>query len=158
MNAVKGCDNVPNAILDSHGETLREIYQRKSINEFQQIKLDETISELCDCMGKCERIKTTVFPKTYNTVLHLLIYVFAAMLPFSLTDYPIFVELAVNIVVSSSFLLIENTALYKQDPFENRPTDISVTAIARTIEINLKHMTNASEIPQPLQSKGYFLM
>lgn len=44
-----------------------------------------------------------------------------------------------------------------QDPFENRPTDTAVTAIARTIEINLKQLLNETDIPQPVQPDRYYL-
>lgn len=151
--------NIPNAILDLHAQEIKIAFENQSINEFQQIQLLSTINKLCDCMGMCERIKNTIFPRTYSTQIHLLIYVFAAMLPFSLTDYPPFVEEILNIIISSAFFLIENTAIYKQDPFEGRPTDTPVTSIARTIEINLKQMINSQDnIPQPLETKSYFLM
>jgi putative membrane protein len=158
IEAVKNHDNIPNAILDLHGVELKKMYEEKLINEFQQIKLDETISVLCDCMGKCERIKTTVFPRTYSTLLHFLIYVFAAMLPFSLTNYNVYIEVSLSIIISLAFILIENTAIYKQDPFEGRPTDIAVTAIARTIEINLRQMTGNKLVPKPLEPVSYYIM
>jgi predicted membrane chloride channel (bestrophin family) len=41
-----------------------------------------------------------------------------------------------------------------QDFFGNRPTDTSNTAIARTIEINIKQTLNEANIPQPLQAKN----
>jgi putative membrane protein len=45
-----------------------------------------------------------------------------------------------------------------QDPFENRPTDIAITAIARTIEINIKQTLNEANIPQPLQANKFYLL
>ena len=36
--------------------------------------------------------------------------------------------------------LLEKTALHMQDPFENRPTDTAMTAIASTIELNLNQV------------------
>jgi len=54
--------------------------------------------------------------------------------------------------------LREKSATHMQDPFENRPTDTSVTAIARTIEINIKQLLKESEIPQPLPTDKYYLL
>lgn len=155
---VKQYTNVPNAILSLHTNTLRNALRNKSINEFQQIQMDSTISRLCDHMGTCERIKNTPFPITYSMLLHLLIYIFAAILPFGLFHYSILVEITLNSLISSIFLLIEKTAVYKQDPFENRPTDICVTAITRTIEINLLQMIGSKEIPEPTTAKSYYIM
>lgn len=151
-------NNKPNAILDLHAQAIKKIYENNLINKFQQVQLITTLDKLCDCMGMCERIKTTVFPKTYSTLIYMLIYFFAAMLPFSLTNYPPFVEETLSILISSAFFLIETTAVYKQDPFEGRQTDIAVTAISRTIEINLKQMINSDSVPKPLEPVDYYLM
>lgn len=156
--ALKSHNNIPNAVLSLHALDLREALNNKSINEFQQIQIDATILRLCDSMGACERIKNTPFPQTYSMLLHLLIYIFAAILPFGLFNYSFTIEITLNSLISSIFLLIEKTAVYKQDPFENRPTDISMTSIARTIEINLLQMINAKEIPAPIKPSGYYIM
>jgi putative membrane protein len=37
-----------------------------------------------------------------------------------------------------------------ENPFENLPHDISLTAISRTIEINLKQMVGEKDVPAPL--------
>ncbi len=156
--SIRNHNNIPNAILCLHSSSLKKALNSKSINEFQQIQIDLTISKLCDSMGGCERIKNTPFPETYSMLLHLLIYIFAAILPFGLFNYSFLVEVVLNSLMSSVFLLIEKTAIYKQDPFENRPTDIPVTSIAKTIEINLLQMIGSNEIPEPVKSESYYVM
>jgi ion channel-forming bestrophin family protein len=155
---VKGHMNSPNALLDLHAKQIRDAYAEGLINEFQQIHLMNTVSDLCDLMGMSERIKTTVFPKTYSTLLHLSIYVFAIMLPFGLKDFSLTVEIMINIVLSVSFFLIERTAVYLQDPFEDRPTDVSVTAIARVIEINILEMLAEKQKPELIASDDFYIM
>jgi putative membrane protein len=44
-----------------------------------------------------------------------------------------------------------------QDPFENRPTDTPMTAIARTIEINIKQLINDKDIPNTHQADGFYI-
>lgn len=154
----KGCNNISNAILSLHSVELNTALKNKSINEFQQIQLDNTITRLCDSMGACERIKNTPFPETYSMLLHLLIYIFAAILPFGLFNYSYLVEIILNSLVSSVFLLIEKTAVYKQDPFENRPTDVAITSIAKNIEISLMEMIGSKEIPEAVKPQDYYIM
>jgi ion channel-forming bestrophin family protein len=149
--------NSPNAILDMHSKQIRKAYENGLINEFQQIHLMNTVSDLCDLMGMSERIKSTVFPKTYSTLLHLSIYFFALLLPFGLEGFSIRIEILISIVLSISFFLIERTAVYLQDPFEDRPTDVSVTAIARVIEINILEMIQETNIPDLLDCKGFYI-
>lgn len=53
---------------------------------------------------------------------------------------------------------MEKTTRHLQDPFRNKPTDTSVTAIARTIKINIKQILKEPEVPQPLAPEGFYLM
>ncbi|MFD3001671.1 hypothetical protein ACFS7Z_14965 [Pontibacter toksunensis] len=45
-----------------------------------------------------------------------------------------------------------------QDPFRNKPTDTAVTAIARTIEINIMQVLQEEDVPKPLAPENYYLM
>lgn len=149
--------NTPNALLDMHGKQIREAFAAKEINEFQQIHLMNTVSEICDLMGMSERIKNTVFPKTYSTLLQMSIYLFAVMVPFGLQGFSFLTEATIAVTLSIAFFLVERTATYLQDPFENRETDVSVTAIARVIEINILDMLEDTEIPELLEDEGFFI-
>ncbi|HMP92308.1 MAG TPA: bestrophin family ion channel, partial [Phnomibacter sp.] len=79
--------NMPNALLKLHGRDVKLAYKNGWINEYQQVAIDETVSRLCDSMGKCERIKNTVFPATYSLYIHFAIVLFIILLPFSLVEY-----------------------------------------------------------------------
>ncbi|WP_236675958.1 bestrophin family protein [Chryseolinea lacunae] len=134
--------NVPNALLSLHARDIRTAFQSEWINPYQQVELDRTVTRLCDSMGKCERIKNTVFPTTYSLYIHFALYLFIVLLPFGLTASMGFVQVPLMVAISSAFLLIEKMAIYLQDPFENKPTDTPVTAIAQTIERDLRQMMN----------------
>jgi putative membrane protein len=60
-------------------------------------------------------------------------------------------------LISIAFFLLEKSATHMQDPFENKPTDTAVTAIARTIEINIKQLLKESDIPNPHQPEKFYL-
>ena len=47
--------------------------------------------------------------------------------------------------------MLENIAFSLQDPFLNRESDIPMTALCRTIEINLLELIEADEIPSPIK-------
>lgn len=130
-------DNIPSALLDLTGRDLKLAMEEGWINRFQQVEIDKTLSRLCDAMGKCERIKNTVFPSTYSLYIHLSLLLFIALLPFSVIEYFGFFEVPLVVAIAASFLLIEKMAIHLQDPFENKPTDTPVTTIAKGIEKNL---------------------
>ncbi len=135
-------NNVPNAILLLQSRDIEALHADGVINDYQQMQLDSTISRLCDWMGMSERIKGTVFPKLYTITLKFFLYLFVMLLPLGIIEYFGVIEAAVMLVICSPFFMLEKTALHLQDPFENRPTDISVTAIAKTIEVNIRQMLN----------------
>lgn len=150
--------NIPNALLSKHSDQLRKAFQEKKINEFQQIQIDTTIVNLCNSMGRCERIKNTVFPKSYSTLIHFLIYFFVTILPFGLSDDFISLEIFLCISVPMIFIAIEKTSILMQDPFENLPLDTPMTALSRTIEINIKQMIGDNSVPETPDEKKYFVM
>ena len=158
MALAKKHDNMPNALLQMHAADLKFIFQRSWINEYQQIQLDETLTRLCDAMGKSERIKNTVFPATYSLIVHLFLYLFILLLPFGLVDELGFIQIPLVITVAMAFFLIEKTAIHLQDPFEKIPTDTPVTSIARTIEINLKQMLNETQVPGKIKPQEDFYL
>lgn len=130
-------DNIPAALLDCMGKDLQVALEEGWINRFQQVELDRTLSRLTDAMGKCERIKNTVFPSTYSLYIHLSLMLFIALLPFGVIEYFGIFEIPLVVAVSACFLLIEKMGIHLQDPFENKPTDTPMTTISRNIEKNL---------------------
>lgn len=132
--------NVPSGILKLHEMDLIHAMRIGWINEYQQVELDRTLTRLCDSMGKCERIKNTVFPSTYSLYIHFALNLFILLLPFGLIEYFGFMVVPLVIAISASFMLIEKMAIHLQDPFENKPTDTPMTTISKNIETDLNQI------------------
>lgn len=148
-------NNKPLALLHLHGNNIKTLKETNQLDVISQLQLNNTLVRLCDNQGKSERIKTTVFPVTYRLFLHAIIYLFVITLAISLSVDGLF-ETPLLIAISSAFFLLEKSATHMQDPFENRPTDTAMTAIARTIEINIKQLLRETEIPEPLQPEKFY--
>jgi putative membrane protein len=155
---VKKFKNIPNAILLDHTLQIKDGNHRGLFNDFGQLRLDEIVMRLTDSMGKCERIKNTVFPTPYTRIVHFIIYVFAVSLILGIQDDIGIVEIPVTIIISMVFFALERIAIILQDPFENNPSDIPVTAIARNIEIDLKQMIGDANVPNPINPVRNYLM
>lgn len=140
--------NVPMALLELQARDLNHALQQEWLNPYQQVEIDRTLSRLCDHMGKCERIKNTVFPATYSLYIHFAMNFFIMLLPFALIEYFGIVEVPLVVAIAAAFFLIEKMAIHLQDPFENKPTDTPMTAICRNIERDLKQMLNDHQIPE----------
>ncbi|AMJ65984.1 bestrophin family ion channel [Hymenobacter sp. PAMC 26628] len=150
--------NKPLALLALHTAQVKELYQRGALNSFQQVQLDATLVRLCDALGQAERIKSTVFPASYRRLIHFFIYLFLLILSLGLVQTIGLWEIPVLLTTASTFFLLERTARELQDPFRHAPTDTPVTALARTVEINLRQLLGEVQVPAPLAAEAFYLM
>lgn len=142
MQFVQRHKHVPNAILMLHAKALTRATEKEKLNTFQQVEIDNTLTRLCESMGKCERIKNTIFPTTYSMYIRFTLCLFIILLPFSVAQHLGWLQVPIVITLGAAFFLIEKMAIHLQDPFENRPTDTPMTAISNNIEKNLLQMVN----------------
>ncbi|MFD2325083.1 bestrophin family protein [Mucilaginibacter galii] len=150
--------NKPNMIINHHSDALAAATEQFKLDPNKQVQIDATLARLCDSMGKCERIKNTVFPRAYSVLIHFLIYVLMTLLPFGLEDQSKLVEISLTIIIPALFIAIEQTAILMQDPFENRPTDTPMTQLAKTIENTLMEIVGEPPVNQIEPPVSYFIM
>ena len=150
--------NVPLGLLDFHSLDISSLHRSKSINDYQQMQLDKTIVRLCESMGKAERIKNTVFPTTYRLFLRWFIYIFVILLSITLAETDGYGDIPLLLLITIPFFLLEKTAYYLQDPFENRPTDISVTLIANAIHTNIRQLIGSTDLPVSPDKEEFYVM
>lgn len=151
-------NNKPLAILQLNTLDISELKNQDQVDTFSQVQINNTLVNFSNAMGMAERIKSTIFPTTYRLFLHFIIYVFIITLSISLRDIESYFEIPLLLIISSAFFLLEKSAKHLQDPFSNLPTDTAMTAIARTIEINIKQLINEKEIPNPQQPANFYLL
>ncbi|GEP52655.1 hypothetical protein FNO01nite_33270 [Flavobacterium noncentrifugens] len=150
-------NNIPAELLNKHADHLALVSKKQSLNDNKQVQIDTTIARLNDAMGKCERIKNTVFPKSYSLLIHFLIYALTSILPFGLEDnYPA-LEIVLTIIISSILISVEQTAIIMQDPFENQPTDIPMSALCAVIENNINEICSDTLIPAIAENQSYYI-
>lgn len=150
--------NIPNRLLTEHSDDIAAMSVRFNLNANVQIQLDTTLARLTDSMGRCERIKNTIFPKSYSLLIHFLIYVFLTIFPFGLDDFHRLTDILITIFIPILFIAIEQTAIVLQDPFENKPTDTPMTSLSVTIEKNLSEMAGIEPGKLPEVNYGYYVM
>lgn len=157
LSALTEHKNKPLALIDQHSQDLKQLKEAGDIEIFHHVQLDNTLVRLIDSMGRAERINTTVFPTTYSFFMHMLIYIFITLLSISLSEIDGLFEIPMLIIISVPFLMLERTAKDMQDPFSGYATDTPVTAIANTIETNLRQLINNQNIPEPSDTNGFYI-
>lgn len=151
IHQYSGTANLPNALLLQQGIELRQLYHANRIELFQYIELEQTLVRLTNSMGGCERIRNTVFPSSYSSLVNALVFLFVFFLPLGLVNVPAPWLLTTSMALAFAFQLTERVAVYLQDPFANRPSDTPMLALSTTIEINIRQMLGETELPAPRQ-------
>lgn len=159
LEKIKKQSNIPLAINQLQTEAVRKLYEKKTIEEFARTQLEVTLTRLVASMGKCERIKNTVFPPTYGQALNISIYLFVVFLSLSpVLQLNLFLQIIILLSISMLFFILQKLAHQLQDPFDNHETDTPMTSLSRTIEINIRQLLDEKDIPEPIQPKKFYLM
>jgi len=158
LQSLKEFKNKPLGILQMNVKQISKLREAGRLTDFENIQLNTTSVRFSDSMGAAERINSTVFPTTYRMFLHFTIYLFVAILSIGLKGVILAYEIPLLLLIALVFFILEKTAYYLQDPFRNRPSDISVTAIARTIEINIRQLLHERDVPDPITKDEFYIM
>ena len=158
--------NSATQILRFQGEHLRRLIEGKPklIEEFRFISMMDLITEMYTLQGKCERIKNTPFPRQYAYFSNVFVWIFSILMPFGIVgefnDRPelIWLTVPLSVVIAWIFLTMEKVGDSSEDPFENFVNDVPMTALCRTIEIDLKQMIGEDELPDPVAPVNDILM
>lgn len=154
-------------LLRLQGEELRQIAERKDrlIEEFRLIALMDLITEMFALQGKCERIKNTPFPRQYAYFSGVFVAIFVMMLPFGIAGelasqggLMVWLTVPLSAIISWIFYTMETVGDTSEDPFENFINDVPMTALCRTIEIDLRQMLGETETPDPMKPVNDILM
>jgi putative membrane protein len=63
----------------------------------------------------------------------------------------------VSVIISFVFAVIGKVGEVNEDPFENRITDVPLSAMCNTIERDLREMLGETDLPKKLEPENGFL-
>jgi putative membrane protein len=89
-------------------------------------------------------------------------HLFVLLLPFSLLEIfekaPLPLLLVpFTLLIGFVFYIVEGVGRRIEDPFENKITDTPMTALCRTIEIDLRQMLGETDLPSKIEAVDGFL-
>ena len=155
---VRHLSNPPTHLLRHQSQELRELHQRGLLSEWRQVALMETIQDLFNAQGGCERIKNTPFPRQYAFFSYVFVWVFAAVLPLGLVEefdkmgsHLVWLTVPIGVLVSWVFNTIEVVGHTSENPFDNQINDVPMSSICRSIEIDLRELLGEQELPAKLE-------
>ena len=154
--------NKPTQLNRRQGDRLTALIGVDTSQQVLLMQLDSTLNRLYDIQGGCERIKNTAFPDEVRFVSRALIWLTAIVVPVAflnpLRNSVTVLEIGAAIVIVLSFMVVEQLGSSLKNPFENEPNDTPMTALCRTIEIDLRQQLGETELPAPITPKRGVLM
>ena len=158
--------NPATQLLHQQSLRLQELHAQGLVDDFRHLDLMQTVKECYNLQGMCERIKNTPFPRQYAYFSTVFVWIFVALLPFGLVsefsklDAQGFVWLTIpfSVLISWIFLTMEIVGDNSEDPFEHYVNDVPMTALSRSIKIDLREMLGETDLPPRLQPVNDILL
>ncbi|MBB4610543.1 bestrophin family protein [Sphingomonas yabuuchiae] len=145
--------NPANAILNSISLVFANELSAGRIDTIQQATVERILIDIANAQGGMERIKNTPLPNGFRFFPNLFTRIFCLLLPVALVE-----SLGVATPIGSTligliFLAVLSIGDDLTDPFANSVHDVPLTAMCRTIEINLLEAARL-EAPAPITPVG----
>jgi putative membrane protein len=158
--------NAATQLLRTQSEELKRIIEKdRLIDEFRLMGMMALITEMYTLQGMTERIKNTPFPRQYAHFSGVFVFIFTTLLPFGIVGElasrgaPMtWLTVPISVIISWIFWTMEAVGDSSEDPFENFINDVPMTALCRTIEIDLRQMLGETELPPALVPENDVLM
>lgn len=153
----QSCANRPHYLLMRMGDDLQEALCGRRIDACLAASVDATLSALAGAAASCERIHGTPVPFSYSLLLHRTAYLYCYLLPFGLVDSIGFMTPFVVAIIAYTFFGLDALGDEIEEPFGTEANDLPLTALCRTLEIDLRESLGDPDPPPPLKPVGYYL-
>ena len=165
LGSVVNKSNPAAQLLAAQSKDLRTLLDQGLIEDFRHMELEKLIVDLYVQQGKCERIKNFPYPRQFATLNLMFTRLFINLVPFGmlgefakLGDGYIWLTIPFSALVAWVFNMMERIGESTENPFEGSANDVPITAITRSIEIDLREMLDERDIPAPLKPQNNILM
>ncbi|MDX1959635.1 MAG: bestrophin family ion channel [Leptospiraceae bacterium] len=165
FSEISQAQNKPNKILLLIGSKIYLAMANGTLGGFDSFQMEGQLLSLSNLQGSCERIKYTPIPKQYDYFTKVFVVIFSTLLPFGIIGFfqsetmknYSWISIILSCIISGIFIVMERTGAANEDPFENLVTDVPMSSICNTIEIDLKEMLSETTLPEKISPKDGYL-
>jgi putative membrane protein len=149
--------NLPYALMLEMGADLERCLRERRLAPCLAHAIDASLSAMTGVAAACERIHGTPIPFSYTLLLHRTALLYCVLLPFGLVDAIGDLTPLVTLLVAYTFFGLDALGDEIEEPFGTSDHDLPLTAICRTIEIDLRTALGDADLPPPLLPIEYRL-
>jgi ion channel-forming bestrophin family protein len=143
---------------------LKKLLEQGYIEDFRHMELEKSLLEFYNQQGVSERIKNFPYPRQFATINLYFIKLFVVLIPLGMLQefdrLGEFIWLSIPFSALSAwiFTTMEKIGESTESPFEGSANDVPITAISRSIEIDLREMFGMGNIPAALKPENNILV
>lgn len=151
--------NTASHLIRLQGDDIAALNKKGILSDYHHVNLMTSLEQFYNLQGMCERIKNTPFPRQYAYFCSLFVWLFNILLPFGLVELfheigggaSVWLTIPFSVLISWVYSSMDVIGDNSEDPFENYVNDVPMSAICRTIEIDLLQMIDDKDIPPKMQ-------
>lgn len=154
--------NTATSLLKNQSRDITNLRNKNLMDDFRYIEFKNIIEEFYTLQGKNERIKNFPLPRQYASVSYYFVMLFVLLIPFAILNFfvpssaaesikwSVWLAVPISVAVQWVFFTMEKTGDYSENPYEGISNDIPITALSKTIEIDLRDMLDESDLPKAI--------
>ena len=147
VGALRDESNLTHALLDLQLGELVALNESGELADLRLQSMDQTLRELVNIQGGCERIKKTPMPPLYGLLANRLVEFYAVLLPLAVVETMGWWTIPVVLLVCTAFSLIAEAGRVLEDPFTMFFNGLPLMAISRMIEVNVRQRIGETDLP-----------
>jgi len=144
---------------------IADLAARGALEPNRHVALARVLADLYEQQGRCERIKNFPYPRQFASINLFFVRLFVGLVPLGLLgefqklgDGAVWLTVPFSAVVGWVFTGLERVGQSTENPFEGSANDVPITALSRTIEIDLREILGETDVPAPLAPERDILM
>ena len=159
---VRDKQNKPLALMVMQGHRIYDGMRNNTLQGFDSFQLEGCLAQLANYQAQCERLKAIPIPRQYTFFTRFFVAVFITIIPFSLIQIfdnagMAWLIIPVTLLLAFVFGIVERTGAVNEAPFENRITDVPISAYCIQIERDLRETLEETHLPARMTPEDGYL-
>lgn len=160
-------------LISAQSETLRDLFVHQELVVLHHTEMQKTLKDLLDLQSKVERIKNFPYPRQYAAINTILVWCFAALLPFCLVSefdrlndgvsgllagHMAWLAIPFSMFVGWMYVSLDQVGESTENPFEGGANDVPIAQISRLVEIELRELLGETDLPPLLRPTNQIIL
>lgn len=160
--ALRKVKSKTSVLLLTQGRRIYDAMAAGILQGFDSFQLEGQLAALSSQQAICERIKLIPVPRQYDYFTRLFVWTFIVLTPLCLVGTLVregvgFLLAPLTLALAFVFAIVQRTGEVNEEPFENRITDVPLSALCRIIERDVRTTLGETDLPPLLEPKDGYL-